>query len=216
MKRSLNHDEPAANSKISKSNTTNIYDAIIKIFKMIPSYGSNKSACCIYLHQLYCIVENKALVDKEIMNLKNSNVIRLIHSPTCSSSLIIVMVDDYLNYIDETKLSMDHHGQICFDKFKLWIKSCSKTSIFHDHLIEGKLSDDDCINNKIDASLHKDDIDLLLQYKYLIPRRDTEAKDLYWISHPMVYIYIYIYMYLMYLIKKYLFYYNYRYQNLQC
>ena len=73
----------------------------LKLIKSIFPSSSFNLAPIIHQHQIYSMVENRTRVDREIEDLKNSNLIRLFRCDSMTDDIAICYTDDFKLHLKE-------------------------------------------------------------------------------------------------------------------
>ena len=112
----------------------------------------------VFLHQLYALVPNRTLVDKELAEMRLSRAIRVIHTPLGQA----VMKSEHF-YAGLSKVGPDNLGT----RFQGWLEGADKISV-----------------SLGDLAFTIAEADILVAHGWLSCRRDVAVEQVFWIAHP--------------------------------
>lgn len=112
----------------------------------------------VWLHQLYALIPNRTLVDREVEELRRAMGVRLLNTPLGQA---IMRADAYIEDLVENK------EEEAVARFEKWLMTADNISL-----------------SLAGSSLSSSDVDVLLQLGWLASRRDVNVQDVYWVSHP--------------------------------
>jgi hypothetical protein len=179
---------------------------LIAQLKVVPLKG-------VFLSQVYAVESNKTLIDTEISLLRESKnghnpFIKLIHCPKLEYShdnqTYVMLYEDYERDIINTINSCTNAKKLISLRKYLNVQ-CNALSIFQKDLMQcncyprsntnsiSSNSGDSSVNNNSirmnhmnEEYLTNDDVNHVISFGYLSHRRDSNAQDLLWFSHPKI------------------------------
>jgi hypothetical protein len=114
----------------------------------------------VWLHQLYALIPNRTLVDREVEEMRRTMGVRVLNTPLGQA---IMRAEAYL---DDLLVQKEGKEEAVF-RFEKWLRTADNISL-----------------SLAASSLSSSDVHVLLQRGWLANRRDVNVQDVYWVSHP--------------------------------
>ena len=177
--RKRKNDNLPTSKKICSSD---VLEAIDMILRSIP-IGRGNIPKILFEHQIYGMLPNRTLVNHELAKLCENNILKRIKCDDSIINFCFMKTTDYLNSV-ETLSDSPSPATSILKKYRYFIMNSNKVSILLDE--NPKLEDKNLEENDTCSSFSIEEINVLINLGYIIPRRDSVTEQLYWISYPDV------------------------------
>jgi hypothetical protein len=154
---------------------------------------------CVLQHQLYHIISNRTLVDRDVGSLRESFRLRVFQS---QAGAIIMRSKDYLADIRAAAAAAPQHSA-SLRAFEQWVLRFPHSSVLESELLSGTVGggypdqgqdqeqgqtstchgSSGSSSHQNPGALSQTDVSVLLQQGFLLPRRDADVRAL-WVHHP--------------------------------
>jgi len=134
------------------------------IIDLILGLGHATCPRAVWVHQLYALIPNRTLVDKELDEMRRSRTIRVLNTPLGQA----VMKSEH--FFEDLR-GPSTLAQRC--RYEAWLRLSDNISASRAQLCAGTVD-----------PLSNTDVDTLISEGYLSCRRDILSSDVFWIAHP--------------------------------